>query len=364
MKIGIDARLYGTKHRGLGRYVKKLVDGLLEYDKKNKYVIFLSKDNFDEFNNSKAKKVLLDARWYSLKEQFLVPKIIKKEKLDLVHFPHFNVPLFFSDKYIVTFDDLIINHFPSSRSTTLPKWQYKIKLWGYKTILKHAVKTSKKIIVPTNFVKKDILSYYQVPAEKIEVTYEGYFLKDKHQPTAINHFNISKPYLLCVGAAYPHKNLERLVNVFKEFNSSNKFQLVLVGWQDYFYKRLKKIVKDYKDIIFTGYVSESELSGLYAKAVAYIYPTLHEGFGLPAIEAQAHSLPVVSSNTSSLPEVLADSAIYFNPKNDLEIKKSIEQVIADDKLRKILIAKGRENIKRFSWQKMIKETHNLYCRIS
>ena len=143
MKIGIDARLYGTKHRGIGRYVKKLVDGLIKHDLINSYVIFLTKDNFDAFKESpKVKKVLLDVKWYSLKEQFLVPRVIKKEKLDLVHFPHFNVPYFFPQKYILTIHDLILNHFPDSRATTLAIWQYKFKLWCYKQLIRRVIKKS------------------------------------------------------------------------------------------------------------------------------------------------------------------------------------------------------------------------------
>jgi len=362
MNIGIDARLYGTKHRGLGRYVQKLVDGMVKADRANNYVIFLTKENFDGFttDNPKVKKVLFDARWYSLKEQIIGPGVIGRQKLDLIHFPHFNVPFFLKKKYIVTIHDLIINHFPDSRATTLPNWKYKLKLLAYRIILKRAIKNSVKIIVPTEFVKKDILQFYNIPAERIQVIHEGYFLSDRQSLTDVSRFNITKPYLIYVGAAYPHKNLETLVKVFKELNRSGRYQLVLVGFLDFFYKRLRKTVKDYPDIIFTGYVSEGELSSLYQKALACVYPSLHEGFGLPTVEAQAHSLPVVSSNASCLPDVLADSAVYFNPKDYKEILDKIKQVIDDKKLREVLIAKGHENIKRFSWDKLIKETHSLY----
>lgn len=362
MRIGIDARLYGTKHRGLGRYVKVLVDELVKTDTDNQYVLFLNEDNYDESSliNSSAKKVLLPARWYSLKEQLLGPKIIAKEKCKLVHFPHFNVPIFYGGKFIVTIHDLIINHFPDSRATTLPKAYYRLKLWGYKIIIRRAIKKAVKIIVPSHFVKEDILKHYKVKPEKIAVIYEGYFLGQEHLPARIDRFNIQKPFLLYVGAAYPHKNLDGLIRAFKKLNRSKEFQLVLVGSGDYFYERLKKESADVPGLIFTGYVSEGELSALYDRARAFVFPSLYEGFGLPPVEAQAHDLPVVSSNRGSLAEVLGQSALFFNPEDDKDMLDKLRQIMTDNNLRQSLRAKGEENIKRFSWRKMTDKIKKLY----
>ncbi len=362
MKIGIDARLYGTKNRGLGRYVKKLVDGLTSLPERQRYVIFLNEDNFDTFStaNPLVKKVLLPARWYSVKEQWLALKIIKPFCLDLMHWPHFNVPYFYQQPFIVTIHDLIINHFPNSRATTLPNWQYWLKLVGYRQVLRHAVLASKKIIVPSQFVKEDLLKFFKVPATKISVIYEGYFLDQSHEPAKISRLAITKPFLLYVGAAYPHKNLEMLVRVFKQLNKEKRYQLVLVGSQDNFYQRLKDQAALDRDIIFTGFVAEGELAGLYQQALAYIFPSLYEGFGLPPLEAQAHGLPVISSKQSCLPEILADSVLYFDPKNPAELLQKLQRLTGSQSLRAELRAKGLKNIQRFSWQKMVKETLKLY----
>lgn len=362
MKIGIDARLYGTKHRGIGRYIKKLVDGLADLDDGNDYIIFLTKDNFDDFKtqNPRFKKVLLNARWYSFKEQFLASWVVKKAKLDLMHWPHFNVPYFYQGRFLVTIHDLIINHFPSSRATTLPSWQYRLKFWGFKAIIKKAILKAEKIIVPSAFVKKDILACYPVAAEKIKVVYEGYFLEKGQPAMASKRFGIAKPYLLYVGAAYPHKNLERLLKVFKKLNQKRQYQLVLVGRDDYFYQRLKKAAGFDPDIIFTGFVSDSELAALYQKALLYVFPSLYEGFGLPALEAQAHGLAVAAAQTSSFPEVLKESAVYFNPTEGKDIYEKIKMVLENQPRREKLKATALENIKRFSWPKMVKEIHQLY----
>ena len=361
MKIGIDARLYGTKHRGLGRYVKKLVDGITEINTKNQYVIFFTKDNINEFKskNAKVKKVEMNARWYSLKEQLVVPRVIHSQKVDLMHFPHFNVPLSYNQRFIVTIHDLIIDHFPDSRATNLPNWRYRVKLLGYKKILRHAVNQAEKIIVPSNFVKTDLTSLYQIPEDKIKVIYEGYFLDEAHAAADIARLGINKPFFLYVGAAYPHKNLEKLVESFTLVNKKNNYQLVLAGKTDEFFIRLSQRVNDH-NIIFTGYVAEGELKKLYQEALLYVFPSLYEGFGLPAIEAQAHCLPVVSSNRSSMPEILGDSAIYFNPDNAADLAEKINMVISDHKLRARLIQNGLLNIKKFSWLKMISETGDFY----
>jgi len=323
----------------------------------------LTEDNYNEFvsNNRKVRKVIINARWYSFKEQLVVSSIIKKQKVELMHFPHFNVPLYYNQRFIITIHDLIIDHFPDSRATNLPPWHYKIKLWGYKKILNHAVQRAEKIIVPSNFVKTDLISLYQVPADKIKVIYEGYFLEETQEPIDISRFKITKPFLLFVGAAYPHKNLERLIGAFHRINKNRKCQLVLVGKTDEFYQQMQKRIDD-NDIIFTGFISESELKGLYQKALVYVFPSLYEGFGLPPIEAQAQKLPVVSSNRSSLPEILGDSVLYFNPEDEQEMAEKIQLLLQSKTKRQELIVKGLANIKRFSWEKMIKETLELYNR--
>lgn len=365
MRIGIDARFYGTKQRGIGRYVKKLVDGLVEFDRQNDYVIFLSRDNIEDFKttNPKVKRVLFDIRWYSLAEQLAGHRIIRRERLDLMHWPHLNVPWFAAKPYVLTIHDLIINRFPDSRSTTLPRWLYWLKLMAYRQVVKRAVNRAQKIIVPSEFVKEDLIKTYVLSADKVQVIYEGYFLADGQQTMAITHFKITKPFLLYVGSAYPHKNLERLLSVFKKLNQEKKYQLVLAGRTDYFFERLKKIAKPDPDVIFTGFVSDSELAALYQEAQLYVFPSFYEGFGLPPIEAQAHGLAVVSSNSSCLPEVLADGAVYFDPNSEAEMLASIKSVLENPSLIKELVVKGSTNVKKFNWTKAVKETHSLYLSL-
>jgi len=360
MKIGIDARLYGLKNRGLGRYVKNLIDRLPEDN--NEYVVFLLPENFNEFasKTKNIKKVLLPARWYGLKEQWLVNKMAKKEKIDLMHFTHLNVPYFYSGKFIVTIHDLTINRFPDSRATTLPYPLYLIKLWAYKKIIKHALDKAEKIICPSNFVKQDLINFYHTRENKINVLYEGVDFKQLEKANQKIPDKIIKPYILYVGAAYPHKNLEFLIKSFTLFNKGNIYELVLVGRTDFFYERLIKDSANQKNIVFWGEASDGDLINLYQNCLFFIFPSLNEGFGLPPLEAQNCEAAVLSSNSSCLPEILGKSALYFNPiKVDDLIEKMKELAESKDK-REALIGLGNENYKRFSWDKMAKETFKLY----
>jgi len=181
-----------------------------------------------------------------------------------------------------------------------------------------------------------------------------------------------KPYLLYVGNAYPHKNLERLILAFKKLIKEGlDYQLVLVGGEDYFYKKLKKHLNHFNQaerstinqkIIFPGFVSDKELGELYKSASLYIFPSLSEGFGLPPLEAMARGVPVVSSNATCLPEILGDAVIYFDPLDINDMAKQIKKALLGENLRKKLIKKGLEQIKKYSWKKMARETLAFYSK--
>jgi len=380
-RIGIDARFYGPIGKGLGRYTQELVDNIIKIDNENQYVVFLTKENFDKFKteNPNVKKVLADIRWYTLAEQILFPMILMKEKLDIVHFPHFNAPIFYPKKFIVTIHDLIVHKFPDERATTLNPFIYKIKLLFYKAVIWSAVKRAKKIIAVSNFTKQDIINEFKIDPDKITVIYEGVStLSKKESKDEMNlddnkillGYNINNPYLLYTGNAYPHKNLEKLIKVF--FAIIKKYRnlsLVLVGKEDYFYKNIKDFARgqnlynklDKNDFVkFLGYVPDSHLRILYKNAVVYIFPSYYEGFGLPALEAMVNDCPVLSSNKSSLPEVLGQAAVYFNPESEEEMQTQIESIINNGSMRQELISQGRAQIKKYSWEKCAAETLNIY----
>ena len=385
MKIGIDARFYGPKGKGLGRYTEKLIKNLEKVDapprrtsKTNQYVIFLRKENFDEYSpeNDNFKKVVADLKWYSLDEQLKLPSLIKKHNIDLMHFPHFNVPILYRGKFIVTIHDLILLRFPTKRATTLGPLLYKIKYLGYKMAINSAVKRAKKVITVSEFTKKDLINYFKIKENKVKVTYEACDGVESGQlsiPEAgfLEKHKINKPYILYVGNAYPHKNLEGLIAAYKEFKARNNFshQLVLIGKEDYFYKRLKQdayssgLLHD-NSVVFFGFASQKDLAYLYSKASLYVFPSFIEGFGLPGLEAMSFGLPVISSNTSSLPEILGEAAVYFDPKNKENIVLKMEKVLKNIKLQEEMVTEGYNQVKKFSWKDCARETLRIYESVS
>ena len=372
MKIGIDARMFGSGF-GLARYAQQLVLHLEKIDYKNQYIIFLRKKNWDEFEptNSNFIKVLADIPWYGLAEQIKFPAIIKKQKVDLMHFPHWNVPLIYSGPFVVTIHDLIMYHFPRTTATTLSPITYWIKDHFHRLIVRNAVKCSSEIIATSEFTKTDIQKTLGVAMEKIEVTYQAPFLPNNEiqnlSPNHLKNFfikhHITRDYILYVGAAYPHKNLNTLIKGWKIFIERNgkENQLVLVGKENYFYR---KLINDYDlpqhNIVYTGYLSDNELEILYNHALLYIFPSLYEGFGLPPLEAMAHNLPVASSDSSCLPEILQDAAYYFNPKDERAISDAIQHLSMDQSLRARLIERGQKLCASYSWEKLARQTLEIY----
>ena len=371
IKIGIDARFFGPFQKGLGRYVQKLVENLEHISKKEQdkeFIIFLRKENFNKYHpkNPNFKKVLADYRWYSIKEQIFMSFKIRKEKIDLMHFCHFNVPVLFSKRFVVTIHDLVLKKFPTRKASTLGPLRYFIKQLFYKLVIYLAIKRAKKIIAVSNFTKKEILFYFKVNENKIKVIYEGapdFSYKSNCSDNSLKKFGINVPYILYVGNAYPHKNLERLIFAFKKLIQKYKLnlQLVLTGEIDYFYKKLQDKVSNYKlPIIFTGFVSDNDLCLLYKNALIYVFPSLCEGFGLPPLEAMSFGVPVVCSNKGALSEILKDSAVYFDPVNINDMVEKIRFVLENNKLKEELRKKGFNCIKNYSWKKMAKQTLEVY----
>ncbi|MFA7662287.1 MAG: glycosyltransferase family 1 protein [Patescibacteria group bacterium] len=366
MKIGIDARMYGTSNAGLGRYIEKLIEHLEKIDLENEYVVFLLAENFDQYQpqNSNFSKVKVESRWYTLNEHWQMPKVIKKYQLELMHFPHFNVPWFCPTKYVVTIHDLIMTHYPNSRATTKLKLIYWLKVLAYRLLVKRAATKAQKIITVSQFSKDDIVKNLNVKPEKIVVTYEGFDLnQNKVGQIDLAKFGIAKPYLLYVGNAYPHKNLERLVTAFAKLVQKRELQLVLVGKRDFFSQRLEQKVNQMNlagKIIFTGYLKDDELTGLYERAEMFVFPSLLEGFGLPPLEALGRGTVVVSSNTSCLPEILGSAVLYFNPLEIDDIINKVEQILDNQELKQTLIEKGRLQTQKYSWDECASKTLAIY----
>ncbi len=374
-KIGIDARFYGPKNKGLGRYAQKLIENLECIDggsEERTYFIFLKKENFGDYHpqNSNFKKIEADFDWYSFKEQAVYPRFLSSFKLDLMHFCHFNVPLTYRRRFIVTVHDLILFHFPTIRSTTRNKIYYIFKLLAYQIVIRSAVKRAKKVIAVSKFTKRDVMKELHISGNKIAVTYEGcdsdHLVSPENGGEILIKYGIMKPYLLYVGNAYPHKNLERLVLAYERIKKPlPEVSLVLVGGKDFFYSRLEKYVLDKKigGVVFPGYVPDDELDAMYKDAELYVFPSLYEGFGLPPLEALARNTPVASSSRTSMPEILGKTVSYFDPENTASMARTIETMLKKPKDEIFSRPEASKQVKLFSWNKMARQTLSEYKKI-
>lgn len=368
MNIGIDARFLNES--GIGRYLRNLLKELQKIDQENNYFIFVLKKDFDQLELSKNfTKVTADFKWYGLEEQIKFPKLLSKYNLDLLHIPHFNVPIFYQGKFIVTIHDLVHQHVNMRRATTHNMLVYNFKRFAYKKVFSNAIKRSQKIITVSEFVKKQLVEEWNTNKEKIKITYESVDenlidisknITKQKSLELLEKFNVKQSFLFYVGNAHPHKNTEGLIKSFLELKKDNQnLQLVLSGKEDYFWKKIKSEYKD-QNIIYTGKISDEELVAFYKTAKAFVTASKEEGFGLQLLEAMSLSCPIISSNKGSLPEIGGNAAIYFDPNNQPEMLEKISQLLNSEKLSKNLIEKGLKRYKQFNWEKLAKQTLEIY----
>ncbi len=372
-KIVIDARLSGLKHAGIGRYTQMLCEHL------DNFKFSPSADGF----NFQIKTINPKIRHYTLAEQIQMPEILKRENPDLVHFPHFNVPLLYNSSFVVTIHDLLWHEQVGTTATTLPAWIYWLKYLAYRLVLRHAVLKSKAIIVPSNWVKKQLVRRFPQVEERINVIYEGVADKYKEEGRSPPAGEAGKreegilelrglekqQYLIYTGSLYPHKNVELVLNVVQHLKD---MKFVVACSRSIFWEKFKKKVASMgleDKVILAGFVPDDELTVLYKNALAFVFPSKSEGFGLPGLEAMAAGCPVISSNAGALPEVYGDpstssgqaAAIYFDPTSEEELEKNIKKIKNGEEMRKRMIELGRKRVEQFSWGKMAEETMEVYA---
>lgn len=356
MKIGIDGRLWYES--GVGRYIRNLVLEIEKQNKKDEFLIFLNSKAFEkiEFTNKNFKKIKADIPWHTLREQVNFKGVLEHENLDLMHFPYFSYPILYSKPFLVTIHDLIIDHYPTGNSSSLPFPFYKLKRLAYKKITRNSVKKAKKIIVPSNATKDELVKLYKANPEKIKTIYEGFdpLISSKNSGSEL----VSKNYILYVGNAFPHKNLKTLIKAFKKLRDEMKIDLVLIGRKDYFYENLEE--NSYPGIFFLHNIEDSQLFEYYTNAKCLVMPSVMEGFGLPLLEAMSLSCPVISSKTAALKEIGGTACLYFDPENEGDLIEKIQRIINDKELRREMVNEGLMQSKKFSWENCAKETLKLY----
>jgi glycosyltransferase involved in cell wall biosynthesis len=367
MRIGIDARL--INETGVGRYIRNLLTELALLDCPHTFVVFLLPDAFATFQlpGPKWEKRIANVHWHTVKEQLVMPWVFNKAHVDLVHIPYFNVPLLYTKPYIVTMHDLTVLHFQTGKATTLPYILYFLKWIGYYLVLRIGLTRAKHIIAVSKTVRDDLQQSLGIAKDKITVTYEGV---DKKLQTVTSKstgkntiLKLKEPYIVYVGNAYPHKNVDVLIHAFDAFKKTlqgKDFHLVLIGSDTMFYKRLHGLVETVssKDAIqFTGAISDEMLIHAYSHAHCLVFPSLSEGFGLPALEALSLGCPVICSDIGIFHEILGSSATYFDPTSPSSLVKALQGTIGKKKMP------AADFLSQYSWNIMAKQTLSLYEHI-
>jgi glycosyltransferase involved in cell wall biosynthesis len=359
MILTLDARLYGLKHAGIGRYVKNLTDRLMVHPH-IKHLNLIVSEPADPSLQPSSKTTLIPTatRHYSLKEQVHMLRLFNKINSDLIHIPHFNVPLLLQKPFIVTIHDILWHHTRGHHVTTLPAPLYYAKYLGYRSVMSHAVKKSQTIITPSEFVKNQVTRQFGLNlSPKITVTPEGV-----DYPKTIPSPKPPKPYLLYIGSLYPHKNVEILLKALR-LPSTQSLSLKVISSRSVFTGRFKKQVGALglqSRVEFLGFVKDSQVQKLYHVATALVAPSLSEGFGLTGIEAMAHGCPVIAARAGSLPEVYKDSALFFDPNNENQLAAHVSTLVQDSSLRLHMINQGRAHAAQFSWDTMTDQTIAVY----
>lgn len=355
--IVIDAREYSTS---TGRYINRLLHYLDKIDQEHNYTVLLKPADVEKavFTSPNFTTLASPYKEFTLQEQLGLLKQIKNLKPDLVHFGKDHQPVLYRGKTVTTMHDLTTMRFINPDKNPAV---FKVKQTVYKWVVKRVARKSDAILTPTEFVKQDIITYTKANPDKVTVTYEAADpIADTPEPIEAV---AGKQFIMYLGRPTPHKNLERLIQAFKELKGQHpNLHLVLAGKLDSNYQAIKRKTETEQiaNIIFTDRVSEGQLRWLYEHCAAYVFPSLSEGFGLPGLEAMVHGAPVVSGNATCLPEVYGDAAHYFDPLDTQAITDAINEVLSDKQLRGRMISAGYTQAARYSWQRMAEQTLAVY----
>ena len=356
-RIVIDARELRTSS---GRYIERLLNYLQRTKSEHEFIVLLKPGDMAgwEPTNKNFSKVACPYKEFTFAEQLAFKRQIESLKPDLVHFAFPQQPILYRGKTVTTIHDLTTLRFYNPDKHPLV---FKFKQKIYAAVIKKAVVKSAEVISISEFAKSDLIDFSHIPESKVTVTYEAAdAIPDT--PTPLPDLQNSN-FIMYVGRPTPHKNLERLIEAFQLLHGQHpSLRLVLAGKKDANYRRIEETVhaRGIKNVYFTDFVSESQLRWLYENCEAYVFPSLSEGFGLPGLEAMIHGAPVVSSDATCLPEIYEDAAHYFDPTHTQAMADAINEVLTDKSLRKTLIDTGKQQAKKYSWQRMADQTLEIY----
>jgi glycosyltransferase involved in cell wall biosynthesis len=367
MRVAIDARK--LHDFGIGTYIRNLLKQLARLDQSNEYVLLTRESDLGMAAQlgPNFRTVLEPSPNYSLREQIHVPWVLMREKPDVFHAPHYILPSGVRAHSVVTIHDCIHLMFPQYLRNRAAYTYARVAMWS-------AARRSDCILTVSQASKRDILHFFAVPPEKIEVIYnaidEQFWVEPNAEAVARvrERYQLDQRFVLYVGNIKPHKNLVRLIEAFAALRHGelDDLKLLIIGDEISKLPALRRAVhslKLHKHVRFLGYQPDDTLAILYRLAAVFVFPSLYEGFGLPPLEAMASGTPVVTSNVSSLPEVTGDAAVLVDPHDTSSIEHGMRRVLTDPALAASMRQSGLQRAREFSWERSVRRTLEVYQKV-
>jgi glycosyltransferase involved in cell wall biosynthesis len=367
VRIAIDARK--LRDYGIGTYVRNLLRHLSRIDQATEYVLLCREQDCgvaaELGENFRA--VVETAPAYSLREQLAIPMDLRREGARLFHAPHYVLPPLTPCKSVVTIHDCIHLRFPQYLPNRAAYAYARSSLWM-------AAHRANRVLTVSDASKRDILKYFHLPESKIDVIPNaiderfGQAPADEEIARVRERYQLNDPFVLYAGNIKPHKNLERLIDAFHILrrHGFDQVKLLIIGDEISKYATLRRAVhrhKLHKHVRFFGFVPDQTLAILYRLAGVFVFPSLYEGFGLPPLEAMSSGTPVVTSNLSSLPEVVGDAALLIDPYDPQAIADAMRRVLTEPALRDDLRRRGFERVRHFSWERSVARVRQIYDEV-
>jgi len=368
MKIGICAEFIGMKAGGTESYIVNILKALMEIDRENEYTIYVpSRDALKGLHipaNFHISSLGTNNPW--VRNLIVMPFKLMMKPVDILHVQNV-VPLGWRGKLVATIHDISFDIFPD----TFPK----AMRFRLSKLVRKSARKATIVLTGSENTKKDLINIYGVPSEKIDVAPYAHdekyrFVDEREKVDEVKKkYGIPEKFILYVGAIQPRKNIDGLLKACEMLREKYGVErkLVIVGKEAWLYSDIIKSMKDVKhpeEIIYTGYVPDEELPLLFNAAELFVCPSFYEGFGLVVLEAMACGTPVITSNVSSLPEVIGDAGIMIDPHNCEELAQAMHRVLTEPGLKEEMRKKGLERSKGFSWRHTAKRTQEVYNRIS
>lgn len=373
-RIAVDAQTLLEPSAGITYYTQGITKSILKLDRKNFYDLLLwrlfPKKILRMFGNGENFAYCYQRFFpYKLFYKFHkwgidLPLELFFGKHDLYFFPNFVIYPYLKGKSVVVVHDLTFEK--------VPQYVAQRNVDFLKKFVPSSAARADQVVAVSEFTKRDLVSTYRVPAEKVTVVYPGvdekvfYPRSEKEKDEVRKKYGITKPFVLYLGTLEPRKNVPAVIKAFAGLKNRKDFQLVLAGKTGWLSEEIFRTVKDLglgEDVIFTGYVPDEDRPKLLSAAEVFVFPSFFEGFGMPVVEAQACGAPVVTSNTTSLPEAAGAGAGLVAPENIAEIKAAVERILTSEELRAQLKKKGIENARRFRWDNSARRILEIFNRL-